>query len=101
MMITDALATIDDTHDVYRLLAAYFEAVHGHDSGLTLPENLTRLPVGSAHDVARRCADARELYARCAGETGHHDMLLAEIADVTGTALHRLHVLEGLLERAA
>ncbi|HEY9445566.1 MAG TPA: hypothetical protein VIQ62_00695 [Burkholderiales bacterium] len=99
-MITDVLATADDTHDVYALLVAYFEAVRAHDSGLTLPESLTRLPVRSAHEIACRYADARELYARCAGETGHHDVLLAEITDVTGAALHRLHVLEELLEHA-
>jgi hypothetical protein len=101
MMITQALATAGNTNLVYGLLGAYLESVQAHDIGRVLPEELTRLPIRGERDVANRHMGARELYARCVGETGRHDPLLAEIAEVMGAALQRLRAFEELLEHAA
>lgn len=101
MKITEAIAAARDTGVVYGLLGAYFEAVQAHDIALTLPARLTRMPIGGMLDVARRHAEARELYTRCVAEQRRLDPLLGEIAEVCGTAVQRLQWLDRPLERAA
>ncbi|MGE5525992.1 MAG: hypothetical protein ACM3SS_19935 [Rhodospirillaceae bacterium] len=101
MKITEAIATATDVRVVYGLLEAYFEAVRAYDIALTLPQRLTRVPIAGALDVARRHAEARDLYARSVAERSRLDPMLGEFADVCRTAIQRLQCLDCPTEAAA
>jgi hypothetical protein len=101
MNIIEALGGATDAGHVHALLEAYLDAVQCHDYGLTVPPAVTRLPIQGEDDISRRYADALILNIRCIGETGRHDPLVAEVADVCHAALRRLESLAAQLEQAA
>jgi hypothetical protein len=90
MMIVQAIDSAPTEHAVFFLVTAYIESLRHFERGCGVPQRAIALPVSGVSDLAERF----EILRAGVDVAPESAVATAEAAEVLGTALKRLSVLE-------